>query len=302
MGEVTKIAWTDHTFNPWMGCSHVSPGCDHCYAEALGKRTGRVEWGDEAARVVTSPGYWRNPEKWNRAALEAGRPALVFCASLADVFEDRPELVEPRARLFEIIEATRALEWQLLTKRPENVRRLVPSSWLETDDVLAWQHSEPIRRVPRWPENVWIGTTVEDQQRADDRIPALLEIPAPVRFLSCEPLLGPLDLSPWLNLEWMDALRPPGDPVSFRGEGGWGLEMFSALAGRRSGIRWIIVGGESGPRYRPLDLGHARDVLDQGRAAEVPVFFKQVGGPTPAAGGDEIDGRRWKEFPERARR
>ncbi len=262
MGETTGIAWTNHTFNPWMGCAHVSPGCENCYAEALGKRTGRVEWGEEAARVVTSPGYWRNPEKWNRAALEAGRPALVFCASLADVFEDRPDLVEPRARLFELIATTPALEWQLLTKRPENVRRLVPIEW-----SVPWSATSTLSGLG-WPANVWIGTTVEDQQRADERIPELLEIPASVRFLSLEPLLGPVDLSPWLE----------------------------------RGIHWLIIGGESGPHHRPLELGYARDLVEQGHAAEIPVFFKQVGGRTPTAGGDEIDGRRVKEFPERARR
>ena len=253
MGEATAISWTNHTFQPWMGCSHVSPGCDNCYAEALGKRTGRVKWGDDAERVMMSEAYWLNPIKWNAAAKKAGRPALVFCASLADVFEDRPELAEPRARLFHLIAETPWLIWQLLTKRPENVRRLWPMWWL----------------FDRWPENVWIGTTVEDQERADERIPKLLEIPARVRFLSCEPLLGPLDLSRWLKI---------------------------------GGIGWIIVGGESGPGHRPLDLDHARDVLHQARAADVPAFFKQVGGRTPTAGGDELDGRRWKDFPPEAQR
>lgn len=261
MGESTAIAWTDHTFNPWMGCSHVSPGCAHCYAEALGKRTGRVEWGDDAPRVLTSEGYWRHPLKWNAAALERGRPELVFCASLADVFEDRPELVAPRARLFDLISSTPGLVWQLLTKRPENVLELVPSTWLARDP-----HSPLDPWSTGWPPNAWIGTTVEDQERADARIPLLLEIPAPVRFLSCEPLLGDVDLTRWRIL---------------------GSE----------GIGWIIVGGESGPHYRPLELEHARSLRDQADDVGIPFFYKQTGGRTPTAGGDELDGERLKAFP-----
>lgn len=267
MGETTAIAWTNHTFNPWMGCSHVSPGCDHCYAEALGKRTGRVEWGDDAARVMTSPGYWRNPAKWDRAAREAGRPALVFCASLADVFEDRPELVEPRARLFELMVSTPWLVWQLLTKRPENVLELVPNSWLPP----RMQSPNTFRE---WPSNVWIGTTVEDQQRAEERIPRLLEIPAPVRFLSCEPLLGEVRLARWL---W--TVEPPAAPEPTRG------------------IGWVIVGGESGPRHRPMDLRHARILKREAEGAGVPFFYKQTGGATPKAGGDTLDGEVLKAFP-----
>lgn len=249
MGTDTTIAWTDHTFNPWMGCSKVSPGCDHCYAEALGKRTGRVQWGDEAERVVTSAAYWRNPIKWNVAAEAEGRRHRVFCASLADVFEDRDELHAPRIRLLGLIESTPWLDWQLLTKRPENVRRLVMERW----------------NFGAWPCNLWIGTTVEDQQRANERIPELLAIPAVVRFLSCEPLLGPLDLSRWL--------------------------------GRRPGIDWIICGGESGAGHRPLNLDHARDLRDQAHAAGVAYFFKQVGGRTSKAGGDQLDDNTIKEFP-----
>jgi protein gp37 len=278
MGERTAIGWTDHTFNPWWGCQRVSPACQHCYAETFAKRTGNAVWGKTAPRRFFGDKHWSEPLKWNTAAEKAGRPALVFCASMADVFEDRPDLDVHRERLWELIDATPWLRWQLLTKRPEHVIAMTP-----------WTI---------FPGNVWIGTTVEDQDRAVERIPHLLRIPAVVRFLSCEPLLGELDLSRFLNLEWMDALGVPDEPSSFRGDGGWGAEMFAVRAGRLGGgIHWIIVGGESGPGHRPLNLDHARDVVDQARAADVPVFFKQVGGQFPTSGGDLLDNRLWKQFP-----
>lgn len=250
MGVATAIAWTDHTFNPWWGCERVSPGCQHCYAEAFAKRTGNVVWGKSADRRRFGDKHWAEPLKWNKAAEAAGRQARVFCASMADVFEYRPDHHDDRQRLWELIEATPHLVWQLLTKRPENVRNMVPVPWLLGN--------------PGWPQNVWIGTTVEDQQRADERIPFLIEIPAKIRFLSCEPLLGRLDIHGALST---------------------------------AGIDWVICGGESGPGHRPLDLEAARSLRDQCRLWGVSFFFKQVGGRTPTTGGDELDGERIKEFP-----
>lgn len=289
MGEFTAISWSDATFNPWIGCTRVSPACQHCYAETADKRrliNGETHWGKDAPRHVTSDVYWRQPLKWNRAAAAQGRNMLVFCASQADVFEDRPDLLEPRRRLWELIEATPNLTWQLLTKRPENILSMVPLRWLLLDMA--------------WPSNVWVGTTVEDQERADLRIPQLVDVPASVRFLSCEPLLGPVDLSRWLHLEWMDSLRLPEEPRSFRtedGDGGWGREMFAYLADQQPAVQWVIVGGESGAHHRSLDLGHARDVVEQCAAADVPCWFKQVGGQRPTSGGDLLDGREIHQFP-----
>lgn len=242
----SRIGWTDHTFNPWVGCTRVSPACDNCYAETLSIRTGhRDRWGDDARRDVTSDGYWRNPLKWNAAAAEAGRPALVFTASLADVFEDRVDLLEPRARLFSLIYDTPHLLWLLLTKRPQNVPFLTPASW----------------SVPQgWPSNVWIGTTVEDQERAEERLDHLVVLPAPVRFVSLEPLLEEVDLGRWLD--------PRRKPLT---------------------VDWLITGGESGPGYRPLDLDHARAIREQADDAGVPFFFKQVGGRFPNSGGHLLD-------------
>ena len=281
MGETTAIAWTDRTFNGWIGCERVSPGCQHCYAEQLDKRVGgygrRVDaegrpvlnWGKHAPRYRTSEANWREPLRWDAAAAKAGRPTLVFCSSLADVFEDRAELAPWREDLFELIERTPNLIWQLLTKRPQNVLGMVPVRWLEI-----------VRLRRTWPSNVWIGTTVEDQQRADERLPELLRIPAPVRFLSCEPLLGPVDIDEWLCDSLFTSRK--------------GIEGFYPA------LDWVIVGGESGPGHRPLDLAHAGSLVEQCERAGVPVFFKQVGGRTPAAGGDVLDGRRIKQFPREA--
>lgn len=263
MGTTTAIAWTDHTFNPWWGCVRVSPACDHCYAEAFAKRTGNAVWGKDSPRRFFGDKHWNEPHKWNRAAETAGERRRVFCASMADVFEARDDLDEHRERLWDLIDRTPSLDWQLLTKRPEQVMRRVPTAWASD-----------------WPANVWIGTTVENQHYAELRIPRLLDIPAPVRFLSCEPLLGPVDLRPWLR-----RIAPEAEAAS----------EFTWDTSHRIG--WVIVGGESGPQHRPIDLDHARAIRDECDRWGVPFFFKQVGGRTPAAGGDELDGQTRKDFP-----
>lgn len=176
MGENSKIEWTDHTFNPWIGCTKVSDGCKHCYAEQMmDKRLQKVQWGPQGVRVKTSESKWREPFKWDAA--HNGVRQRVFCASLADVFEDNPQVEEWRVRLFDLIETTPNLDWLLLTKRPQNVLRMVPQRWLEY-----------------FPKNIWIGASVENQKAADERIPELVNIPTVVKFLSCEPLLEKVDL------------------------------------------------------------------------------------------------------------
>ena len=311
------IEWTDYTFNPWWGCTRVSPACDHCYAERLAARFAPGLWDREGPRRLFGDAHWDEPLKWDRKAARDGVSRRVFCASMADVFEEHSALSGRRLRLWRLIESTPHLTWQLLTKRPQNVTRMVPAAWLR-----------------EWPENVWLGTTIEGQRYANIRVPQLLDVPARVRFLSCEPLLEPLDLSGWLNLEWMDALGVPGEPMSFRGEGGWGAEMFGYMAGRRPGIHWVIAGGESGQSARPTDVRWVRDLRDQCAAVEVAFFFKQWGEWCPwsvvestpelteqvttaarfprtktwddgshavrvgkHSAGRELDGREWSEFP-----
>lgn len=242
MGKTTGIKWTDHTFNPWWGCTKVSTGCKHCYAEGFATgRMGLPIWGQDAERRFFGDEHWKEPLRWNKAAAKTGTMARVFCASMADVFEDRPDLVEPRLRLFDLIRKTPWLRWLLLTKRPENMVRLAPP-W--------WSHG--------WPENVDAGATTEDQASADERIPHLLKVPARVRFLSVEPQVGPVDLRWCLSAS---------------------EERILGTAGLHTGpgISWVIQGGESGSKPRPFDLAWARSLRDQCRAAGVPYFLKQIG-------------------------
>lgn len=184
MGKDSAIQWTDHTFNPWWGCVKVSPACDHCYAETFAKRTGNAVWGKDAPRRFFGSKHWDEPVKWNRSAAHAGQRARVFCASMADVFEDRADVEDARGNLYGLIEATPMLDWLLLTKRPQNISRFIPSDWL---------------RSPRL--NVWYGTTVESPDYLW-RVYQLRDTPAAVRFISYEPALSdvqwPLDGIHWL--------------------------------------------------------------------------------------------------------
>jgi protein gp37 len=249
MGKDSKIEWTHHTYNPWWGCVKVSPGCEHCYAETFAKRTGHAIWGPAATteRRTFGDKHWAEPLKWNEDAAKAGERRRVFCASMADVFEDHPHLPEQRFRLALLMNDTPMLDWLLLTKRPENIMKM----WMHDMDSVLFLSNE------------WIGTSVENQAMADKRIPALAKIRAATRFLSCEPLLGPLDLSPWLDA-----------------------------------VQWVIVGGESGPKARPMQADWVRGIRDQCNAAGVAFLFKQWGGVRKHETGRELDGRTWDEYPK----
>lgn len=248
MGESTKIQWTAHTFNPWIGCTRVSPGCDHCYAEHLMDRwLGRVKWGPGQPRKRTSAANWREPLRWNAKAEREGRRYRVFCASLADVFDNEvPD--EWRRDLFNLILSTPSLDWLLLTKRIGNAARMIdealPDSMkaMPPDCPMAWP----------WP-NVWLGATVCNQEEADRDIPKLLATPAAVRFLSIEPILDEIDLSHWLSANALNEID--GGPC----------------------VDWVIIGGESGPRARATNVEWIRSIVQQCQAAQVPVFVKQLG-------------------------
>lgn len=179
MSRTSGIEWTDATFNPWWGCERVSPACARCYADQQAKRYGHRVWGADSPRRFLSEQHWKAPLRWNRDAEEAGVPLKVFCASMADVFEDRADLVPWRERLWGLVDATPWLAWQLLTKRPENVEAMAP-----------WRSD--------WPANVWLGVSVENM-RYTWRSELLVEIPVKVRFISAEPLLGSLFGTPKPN-------------------------------------------------------------------------------------------------------
>lgn len=230
MGENSKIEWTDNTFNAWVGCQKVSPACDHCYAEGWAKRTGQGDlWQGERRR--TSASNWKQPIKWNRQAEDAKRRARVFCSSLADVFDNQVPK-EWRDDLWTLIADTPYLDWLLLTKRPQNIAKMLPDP---ATGVKPWGDG--------WP-NVWLGTTAEDESEYVRRWNALARIPAGVRFISYEPVLGPIA-----------SLRLGELPVP----------------------DWLICGGESGRGARPMHPDWARSIRDQCAAAGVPFFFKQWG-------------------------
>ncbi|MBR9800577.1 DUF5131 family protein [bacterium] len=280
MAENSGIEWTDHTFNPWRGCSKVSAG----------------------TRIVASEAQWKKPLQWNEQAKKAGTRARVFCASLADVFEDwngpirnakgeslatfgggyRPALTgddfclltmnDVRRRLFSLIDETPWLDWILVTKRPENIRKFwtardcdtcggfgVVQTWCGNVATSLQQTADDCPECSvidmEFRPNVWLLTSVENQEQADKRIPELLKCRdlSPVLGLSCEPLLGPVDLFGKFEHEWL--------------------------------LDWIIAGGESGPNARPMHPDWARSLRDQCQAAGVPYFFKQWGEWLPVGSG-----------------
>jgi len=260
MSENSKIEWTDHTFNPWEGCQKVGPGCDHCYAETRNARFAggtAVNWGPGAPRRRTSASNWELPKRWNAQAEafmnQHGRRQRVFCASLADVFDNA---VDPQWRedLFQLIAATPNLDWLLLTKRIGNVGNMLPV---------------PFDFAKHYP-NVWLGATITSQAEADRDIPKLLALDARVRFLSMEPLLGSVDLGlqceNWTN----DIVMDPETGAR---------ECCKACdyTGIKNNIDWVIVGGESGHGARPMHPDCARSLRDQCAVAGVPFLFKQWG-------------------------
>lgn len=271
MAENTKIEWAHHTFNPWIGCTKVSPACDHCYAEAdFDKRRKVVQWGAGQPRKLTAPSTWAMPDKWNAEAERLGVRYRVFCASLADVFDNEVP-AQWRTGLLELIHQTPHLDWLLLTKRIGNAHHMLNTAASnQTGGPPTWWSAKD------WP-NVWIGASITSQAEADRDIPKLLAVPAAKRFLSMEPLLGPVDLEQACDIAERSICAGTWDTMADP------QRCVTAL--RHGSVRlldWVIVGGESGPNARPMHPDWARDLRDQCQAAGVPFLFKQWGEFRPA--------------------
>lgn len=312
MGENSKIEWCDNTFNPWLGCTKVAAGCAHCYAETLmDSRYRKAKWGPGGTRVLTSAANWQKPLAWNKAAEAAGVRQRVFCASLADVFEDwggpisaqsgdvwtKPYLQREWGRANWTTCDAETMQrdpqgWQFVTL--DDVRRelfalIDATPWL--DWLLLTKRPENVLRM--WPEcsiepnrqphsdgrhNVWIGCSIATQADADRNIPELLQCRdlSPVLFVSAEPLLGPVDLRKVTVPPQHDVLRRPWDTEGFK---------FNALQEHDDDrfhqapttLDWVICGGESGPHARPMHPDWARQLRDQCQAADVRFLFKQWG-------------------------
>jgi protein gp37 len=253
MAENSKIAWTTHTANFWMGCDKISPGCAHCYADTLTtNRMGLNLWGKDSARQAVK-NVWANVRKWEREAKQRGERVRMFVMSLGDFFEDHPQANVVRDAVWPVLRDLEHIDLQILTKRPENFAKFLPFD-------MGWP----------WP-HAWLGVSVENQRFANSRIPILLNTPAMVRFISAEPLLGPVDLR----------------------------EAYAAGPG--SVLDWVIVGGESGPGYRPMDHAWARALRDQCVDDGTAFFMKQSAAPRTEMGTYliEADGSRWawKQYP-----
>ncbi len=241
MAEQSNIAWTGNTFNGWIGCTRVSPACDRCYAAEWAKRYERdVTWGEPGQKAklrLTSDANWRKPHKWNRDAEKSGTRTKVFCSSLSDVFDNDADPMW-RKRLWDVIAATPHLDWQLLTKRPQNIQKMLPDDW----GVKGYA-------------NVWLGTTAENQTEYDRRKPILMSIPARIRFISMEPLLGPIAM---------------GD-------------------GNAAMPDWVIVGGESGAGFRPMSMEAVESIRAQCANRGIAFFFKQDSSMKPGCKGRASD-------------
>jgi protein gp37 len=280
MAGRSKIEWTDSTFNPWVGCTKINrargaaSACDFCYAEKWAKRSGQVAWGNSPRRRTTAA-YWSAAMQWNARApifqAKLGRRQRVFCASLADVFDNQVD-PEWRADLFELIRACDQLDWQLLTKRPQNIRKMLPADW------------------GAGYANVWLGTTAEDAQAYRERVSHLLTLSAVVRFVSYEPALGPLN-----SIE-IDGETP--DWIIIGGESGvrsdllrptkpqWAREVI-AECGRRNVAPFLKQWGTYA--NNPLVVESGWTVPDAMR----------VDPPENGKGGGNLDGKLWRDFPPR---
>ena len=275
MGKRTPIGWCDDTFNPWMGCQSVSPGCDNCYAEALVKRYGHADWGPHAERKRTAASTWAQPIRWNLASRLSKRPALVFCSSLADVFDNKapPGALDD---LWRLIEKTPWLVWLLLTKRPQRIKQSLPGNWHRPANRFIGKSGDGV------PHNVWLGISAENQTEYDRRWPILADIPCRRRFVSYEPALGPLDILKFQTrpdwLIWGGESGPDSRPMQAK----WALDITSQCE-RAS----IPVFGKQWGAYEnnPLTYSHGL------------VTAKSFDSPEHGHGGAMLKGKLWRQFP-----
>jgi protein gp37 len=287
VSATTTIEWTERTWNPVTGCDRVSPGCDHCYALTLAARLkamGNRRYQQDGHPVTSGPGFGLTlhrdlvdaPRHWRK-------PAVVFVNSMSDLFHERIPF-EFLSAVFDTMVTTPQHTYQILTKRATHLTRVAP-------------------RLP-WPANVWMGVTVEDQVQVERRARRLLQVPAAIRFLSCEPLIGPVDLSGVLcecaHLNGADQRNLPDPAKLWRCVECGAVHPQERPYGTHS-LHWVIAGGESGPGARPCETAWLRSLRDQCQAAGVAFFLKQLGGHPDKRGHDKalLDGRPWREMPER---
>lgn len=269
-GELTSTL-PGYTFNPWWGCMKVSRACKRCYAEYLSDhRMKNNLWGPNSTRRLFGKKHWDKPKQWNKLAESLGVRLKVFCASMADVFEDHPDVIEARKQLWTLIEETPHLDWLLLTKRPENILWMLPHEWvpsvaIQTDEKGKVTKAYVVEHAgaTRIPANIWFGATTEDQATYDERVLHLMRVPAKVRFLSIEPQAGPIHLH----------FAPANDSYNDRR---FGLNLHHRIS-------WVINGGESGKEAEPSHPDWFRSVRDQCKRYGVPYFFKQWGEWAPSA-------------------
>lgn len=299
MGSQTTIGWCDKTFNPWMGCSKVSEGCANCYAEELmDHHYKKVRWGPGKPRRLTSDKNWRDVERWNKEAEEAGIRFRVFCASLADVFDDEVPN-EWRRRLFKLIGRTPHLDWLLLTKRPQNIMLLTRRAIDPFDDpelefnIAGEPNGLEVATFAELYPHVHLGVSIENQHWAEVRLAELRKIECAYKFASIEPQLGPIDL--------IGTAERPGPGVREEGfkyhtDYGAGEEWCSELVPI---LDQVIVGGESGAKRRDFEVSWAADLRDQCKRLGVAFFMKQDAAFHPGQQGRiPLDLWNVKEFPE----
>jgi protein gp37 len=282
VAEHTRIAWADGTFNSWWGCTRITKACKNCYAEAQSRRFGESVWGDNAPRRFFGDKHWNEPIRWNRKAEKEGVQRRIFAGSMCDVFEDRRDLFFPRMRLFRLVEDTPFLTWMFCTKRPQNYHRLLPASWLGG---------------PR--PNVWLLATASDQDEFDTAANELIRVPAMVRGISVEPMLGPISRAQqWMQRGWF---RSPCPAHTKRFE----LECVDCIRQPTQDlprINWVVVGGESGPGARPVQSSWVRALRDQCADTRTAFFFKQMGSRGHKGKGAELtdipEDLQIKEFPQ----